>query len=298
MSFLRLMMAGCVACVGLLAAACNRPGDSPGDGRPQIVATTSVLGDVVRNVVGDSADVVVLIPDGVDAHEFQPSPGQIAQAQKADLLVVNGSGLEEHLDDVIQRTRGGGVEVFTATDHIAVRTSDDGTADPHFWTDPVAMQQVVSALGEELAGRFGPDTAQRATDYRAALAQLQAGDEAAVATVAPQRRLLVTGHDDLGYWAERYGFRVVGAVVPSTSTNAEASAADIAALEQTIRDTGAPALFTEAGTSQVLAQRIAQDTGVEVVEVQVERLPADGTYIGLVQELTTTITTHLGESAG
>lgn len=278
-----------------------------GDTTRTIVATTPVLGSVVESVVADSVEVVTIMPNGSDPHSFSPSASQVNEMMDADLLVINGEDLEEGLEEAIDRAVDTGVPVFAATDHVEVReisqtknseepADDHGHSggDPHFWLDPVLMQDVVAALGPAIEAELGVDVAQGTEAFEDDLATLHAANEAAVAEVPESKRKLVTGHDSLGYWADRYGFEVIGAVVPSISTQAESSSRQVADLGKLIREEGVNTIFTEAGTSPALAETIASETGARLVEIDVETLPDDGSYITLVSELTQTITANLG----
>lgn len=278
-----------------------------GDTTRTIVATTPVLGSVVESVVGDSVEVATLMPNGSDPHSFSPSASEIDEMMEADLLVINGEDLEEGLEDAIDVAIDSGVPVFTATEHIEVReisrTSDGeepadehehSGGDPHFWLDPVLMQDVVAALGPAIEAELGVDVSQGTDTFEDDLATLHAANEAAVAEVPESKRKLVTGHDSLGYWADRYGFEVIGAVIPSTSTQAEASSRQVADLSGLIREQGVSTIFTESGTSPAIAETIVSETGARLVELDVEILPDDGSYITLVSGLTQTIVANLG----
>ncbi|MCC7076147.1 MAG: zinc ABC transporter substrate-binding protein [Acidimicrobiia bacterium] len=274
--------------LALTVGACGR-GDAEAD-LPRVVATTPVLGDVVSTVVGDRADVVTIMPNGADPHAFAASASQVDDILGADLLVVNGSDLEEGLTDVVEQARDAGVPTFTATDHTPAAPEE---GDPHFWLDPRAMQDVVTALGAAVEDELAIATETEVGTYNAALTELDTANAAAVADVPPERRKLVTGHDALGWWAARYGFEVVGLVVPSTSTQAETSARQSADLTRTLTESGVDVIFVDTGRSPAIADNIARDSGARVVELDIETLPADGSYITLVERLTETITTAL-----
>ena len=252
-------------------AACGGDG-SEDSGRPRVVVTTSILGDVVERLVAGEADVEVVLPAGADPHDFLPSVRQAETMSEADLLVVNGAGFEGGLASVIAAAEDAGTTVFVATDHIDLL--DD---DPHFWTDPRRMLDVVEALAAALPAAPG------AGDYVEELRALDVAIEEQLATV--DRRVLVTNHEVLGYFADRYGFEVVGTVLAMT-TGAEASAADIEALAATIRAERVPAIFAEASSSADLADALAEEVGdVEVVELFAESLGEPGSeadsYVGM-----------------
>jgi zinc/manganese transport system substrate-binding protein len=253
-------------------AACGG-GGAEGGGRPQVVVTTSILGDVVEQLVDGTAEVVVVMPRGADPHEFSPSARQAEAMAGADLLVVNGSGFEGGLESAVEAADAAGAELFVATDHVDLL---DG--DPHVWTDPRRMRAVAEALAAALPAAPGADA------YLAELDELDAVIEQTLEVV--DHRVLVTNHESLAYFADRYGFDVVGTVIPSTSTRAEASAAAIDQLAATIRAQQVPAIFVESSSSADLAEALAEEVGhVEVVELFAESLGEPGseagTYIGM-----------------
>ena len=250
--------------LALLLAGCGGgdavPGAVPGEcGSPDVVVTTSILGDVVGNVVGDRGRVEVLMPVGADPHSFQPSASQAAALREADLVVVNGLGLEEGLHDVIEAAEADGVTVVEAASFVealpfgevaghegegtAVEGEEHahGTLDPHIWTDPARMADVVTGLGEALASA-DPACADRwraaAEGYRQELLDLDEEIAAILEAVPAAQRKLVTNHLAFGYFADRYGFEVLGAIIPGGATFAAPSPADLAALVETLRGRG------------------------------------------------------------
>ena len=280
-----------IAVVALAAAtaACTGSGEGS-DGRPTVVVTYSVLGALVRDAVGDAADVKVLIPDGSDPHEWEPSARDIERVNHADLIVRNGLGLEGGVLDVLDIAEDDGVPTFVASDHVRVRTVGDGEGlpggdsdqatgapDPHLWMDPLTMRDVIAALGPALSA-LGIDATAGVARVVAGLEQLDAQVAAVLAPIAPADRILVTGHESLGYFADRYGFRLVGAIVSSLTTQADVSAKELAHLADAIRREGVKAVFTEIGTSRQIADAISDETGVQVVELASHNLPGDGTY--------------------
>jgi zinc/manganese transport system substrate-binding protein len=292
--------------LGLATTAACGDASEPSDARPTVVVSFPVLASVVRDVVGDAARVQVLMPNGIDPHDWSPSAKDVAALDDADLVMVNGLGLEEGLEDALAEAERAGVAVFEATDHVTLRelgadphaedgtesTDDHGTEDPHVWMDPLAMRDVAAALGTALT-----DAGIGATGATATVAALEAlhrdaGGE--LAALPHERRKLVTGHESMGYFADRYGFELIGAVVPGLTSQAEVSAADLAALEATIEREGVPAIFTEMGTPAKVVQAIAGDTGVAVVELATHTLPADGTYRTFLMTTAKSIADALG----
>ena len=290
------------ACTSGEAATSRQTGSGP----LSIVATTSVLGDVVANVVGDAATVEVLLPIGADPHDYQPSARQLGLVNQADLVVANGLGLEEGLVDALQSAEADGaniLEVAPLVDPIplaaAVPEGDEcdprperiptRSCDPHVWTDPVRMAAAARAIAAELTAMDGSvDWEGNAERYAQ---ELLAADEeiaAALAAVPAGRRILVTNHDSLGYFADRYGFDVVATVIPGGNTLGDPSSAELADLVAVIADTGVPAIFAENVEPPTLAEAVAAEVGdgVAVVELFTDSLgePGSGadTLIGML----------------
>lgn len=283
-----LIVLFCVlAAVGTVATGCS-DGDSSSDRRPSIVVTHAVLGSVVEDLVGDAADVRVLMPSGADPHDFQPSAKDIAALRNADLVVTNGLGLEESLDDALRQAQADGTAVFTAGDHVEVRRVA-GAADPHFWTDPNQMRTVVAALATAVDDELGIDMASRAEAADKRLGALDGSILGALAHITASRRKLVTGHESMGYFARAYGFELVDTVVPGLSTQAGVSASQLAELKNTIARERVPVVFIEAGTPRQVTDAIADETGVSVVEIPSHSLPDAGSYDSLMRETATRI---------
>lgn len=304
----RALAATMVLLVALLPAACG--GGDTGDeaSGPRIVVTTPVLGALVSDLVGDGARVEVLMPGGVDPHDFQPSAKDAERLRAADLVVVNGLDLEQGLTAAVGEAERDGVPVFRVTDHVALRelgeeaghdeeagdAGHDHAEDPHVWTDPVAMSRAMAALAPVVRRETGLDVAGRLADQRARLAALDDELAGRARTVPPARRVLVTGHESLGYFADRYGFRVVGAIIPSLSSQAEPSARQLEALTGVIRREGVPAVFTELGTPPAVAEALAEDAGVRLVEIPTHTLPEDGRYDTFMRRIMDGVVEGLG----
>jgi len=285
--------------VGMLSAmgACGSGGGTSSS-RPQVVVTTSVLGDVVRNLLGDAADVLVIIAPGSDPHEIAPSARQVAAMRQADVLVVNGLGLEAGLVDTIDAARREGTDVVTAADGVEVL---DG--DPHWFTDPVRMRSAASRLATALLDQVPAlDTAPvraRITRYLDALEALHAEIVETLAVIPAQRRILVTNHSAFGYFAARYDFDVLGTVIPSGSPLAEPSARSLRTLAEQIQTAGVPAIFAETSSPARLAQALAAEGAhTEVVELYTESLGPPGsagaTYLDMMRTDARRIAAALG----
>lgn len=269
---------------------------------PSIVVTTQVLGSVVRDLVADEADVTVLMETGADEHTWQPSARDSEALFGADLIVANGLDLEEGLISLLAQAEASGVPIFRATDHVAVRSATDdladeepaasdhehGPSDPHFWLDPLAMRDAVLALGPALE-TAGVDATATSAAMAAELEALDAEIEALLKPIPADDRLLVTGHDALGYFTDRYGFRVIGTVIPGLSTSDEPSARDIAELLDAIRASGARVLLSDVATPPSVAGAVAGEAGLRLVEVQVAQPPESGSYADLLRILATSI---------
>jgi zinc/manganese transport system substrate-binding protein len=280
----------------------------PGSGKRTIVVTYSILGSVVKDLVGDAFEVVVSIPDGLDPHEWEPSAKDIEAIDRAALVVENGLGLEEGMSKALAAAKKAGVKVFTASDHVIVRTvgagegipSGDpdqaiGAEDPHIWTDPVTMRAVADALAEEIKADYRVDLSKRQADLDSRLDALDAEVSAAADKLPEERRKLVTGHESMGYFAQRYGFKLVGALVPSLSSQAESSAADFVALKKLVQANGMSVIFTEFGENPKVALALAREAKVRSVLLTTHALPKGGDYYDFIRGLSSTIASALSQ---
>jgi zinc/manganese transport system substrate-binding protein len=274
--------------------------------KKSIVVTYSILGSVVKELVGDKATVTVSMPNGLDPHEWEPSAKDIEIINNADLVIENGLGLEGGMEKTLESARNNGVKFFTAADYITVRhvgpgegipTGDPdqaiGAPDPHLWMDPLAIKSIVAALSDELKKDFNLDVSPQATDLQNRLDTLNTEVTTIVAQIPQNDRKLVTGHESMGYFAQRYGFKLVGVIIPSLSSQAGVSAADLAELKKSIQDNQVKAIFTELGTSPTVAKAIGDETGVKVVELTTHALLSDGSYFTFMKNLATVITNAL-----
>jgi zinc/manganese transport system substrate-binding protein len=272
---------------------------------PQIVVTYSILGSLVSDVVGSSAQVTVLMPNGADPHQWQPSAKDIETLNNADLVVTNGLGLEGGLADVIEQAVKEKVSVFVATDHIKVRLVGEGEGadpsdadqsvgaeDPHLWMDPVTLIDVVEALVETLA-LANIDVTEQGMKVTEDLATLDNEVGKMVGEIPADKRQLVTGHESLGYFAARYGFSLTGAVIPGLSSESESAAGDLSALKEKIVEQQVNVIFTELGTDRDVVDALATDAGVTVVELSTHLLPTDGSYRSFLIDLASTIVNAL-----
>jgi ABC-type Zn uptake system ZnuABC Zn-binding protein ZnuA len=270
--------------------------------RPDVLASTTFLADIARNVAGSRLTVESLLPIGADPHSYQPTPQDAAKITDSKLLIVNGLEYEHFIETLLENA-GGERMVITASDGIEARHGEEhaGAAesgsgheheagDPHMWLDPTLVIHYVENIRDGLIA-FDPEGEavyrSNAEAYIVALKDLDAWIVEQVAQVPPQRRLLVTNHEALGYFAERYGFTITGTVIESFSSGASPSAAQMSGLIQQIKSSGAPAIFLDASDNDALARQIAAETGVNVVtDLHLESL-TDGapaaTYIDMMK---------------
>lgn len=262
---LAALLGGVTGCAGSAPA-----GDAD---RPVVVVTTTVLGDVTAHLVGDQAEVLTLMAPGADPHSTGMSAQQAQQLRTADLVVSNGLGLEEGLQQQLDRAAEDGTTTFVAGEHVDVLEysgEDASGPDPHFWTDPARMVAVVDALSTTLAGLDGIDAARltaATTAYRAELTALDEELRTRFAAIPADRRALVTNHHVFGYLAQRYDFEVIGAVIPGGATLAAPSAADLQDLAEAIRSSGVPAIFADSSHPDRLVQVVAEHTGLDIAVV-------------------------------
>ncbi len=267
----------------LALAACDTAPSGPDDGIV-IVATTSVLGDIVQFVAGDEARLEILIPIGVDAHDFSPSAQQASVISGADLVVANGLGLEAGLGDFITAAAADGVEVLEVApllDPIPLR-SDETTLDPHFWMDPLRAGEAAREIAEALAARTEGGWEERAGAYALQLEATDVTVSELLSVIPAPGRIMVTNHESLGYFADRYEFEILGVVVPGGSTLAEPSSAHLAELVEIMDEAGANVVFAETTEPATLAEAITSELGADarVVELYTESLGEPGSEAG------------------
>jgi zinc/manganese transport system substrate-binding protein len=266
---------------------------------PTVVVTYSVLGSIVEQLVGDAATVTTLIPDGQDPHEFEPSAKDIESLNNANIVVSNGLDFEEGLEETLENAKTAGVKVFMAGEHITVRKTEDGDEhgdehgafDPHLWLSPATMLEMLPELSEALSAAIGADLSVQLETLSAELTALDTQIQEIIGVVKCE---LVSGHDELGYFADRYGCEVIGAVIPSLSTTSEASAGELADLKAEIDIRGVPAIFTGLGTSPAVAEQLASELGVKAVTLSTHFLDGVSTY----QEFMLRMTNQIAEALG
>ena len=221
----------------------------------KVVASTSIVYDVVRTIAGKDADVYGLIKPGIDPHGFEPAPRDIARAESADLIFVNGFGLEENLLSTLEKVKPNAVvEVSSLIDPIegggevhGEHAADHHHAiDPHTWMSPMNVISWVDVIEGALSKADPAHRAsysERASAYRQALIGLHTKIEEEVAKIPVGQRVLLTDHNTLGYFARDYGFKVVGSILSGFSSNTEPSAKDLASLAGIIREHDVQVVF-------------------------------------------------------
>ncbi|RCG21574.1 zinc ABC transporter substrate-binding protein [Streptomyces diacarni] len=245
------------------------------DERPTVVVTTNILGDITRQIVGGEAEVKVLMKPNADPHSFGVSAAEAAEIESADLVVYNGLGLEENVLRHVSAARDSGVPtlgVGKAVDPLTYKSDETaGRPDPHFWTDPYRVRKAVRLIGEKVAGEVdGVDKkaiAAQTTEYGDKVRRLSARMKERFAAIPKERRKLVTNHHVFGYLAHRFRFQVVGAVIPSGTTLASPSAADMKSLATTIDRTGVKAIFVDSSQPDRLARVLKRESHVDVAVV-------------------------------
>jgi zinc/manganese transport system substrate-binding protein len=326
----------------LLAMLLMGCGSSPADDDPDlplVVATTSIWGDVARQIVEDEARVEVLIPIGADAHDYEPTQQQVALLLQADLVIANGLGLEEGLLDILESAAADGANIFEVApeldpiefghdhedhdhdhedadhedadhdheDHEDADTDhghdhEHGDLDPHVWFDPIRVGRGAGLIAERLT-EVAPevDWSERAQNYVVSLQELDQEIEDILGVVPEERRRIVTNHDALGYFADRYHFEVIGVVIPGGSTLADPSSAQLARLVDAMGEGGVSTIFAETSQPTRLAEAVAAEVGedVAVVELYTESLDESGsdadTLIGMLRTNARAIADALSE---
>ena len=293
--------------LGLLLAACGGAQTEPTTVEEsategvsiKVLASTTFLADIAQNVAGDRAKVESLLPFGADPHSYQAAPTDVAKIAESNVLILNGVEYEHFIEPLLENAGGErmvieaatGIEPHQMEEHAEGEEGHDHEAgDPHMWLDPNLVITYVENIRDGLseADPEGAETYKANADaYIAQLQELDAFIKEQVDSVPAERRLLVTNHEAMGYFAERYGFEVVDTIIPSLSTEASTSAQEIAAAIEAIKASGAPAIFLGEVENTDLAEQIASETGVKVVDSLYLETLTDGapaaTYIDMMK---------------
>lgn len=270
----------------LLVAACGgedeggAPARSGAVERPVVVATTTQLGDIVRQVAGDAAEVHQVLQANTDPHEYEPRPDDVKAVAGAKVVFESGNELDHWMEEMVEQAGGGPAEVAIAPDHTPHKVEgehheegeedehghEESEFDPHWWHDPRNVEAAIGVIEAELAKAAPANAAAYKANASAYLQKVQAldqGIETCMSTVPAAERKLVTSHDAFGYFTARYGVTVVGAAIPSQSTEAQPSAGEIAKLADVVRREQVKAIFPESSINPQLAETLARQTGAK-----------------------------------
>ena len=229
----------------------------------KIVASFSILGDMVEQVVGDHASVTTIVGPDADAHVYQPNIADARAVADADLVFVNGLGFETWSSTLIAES-GTEAEVFVATDGITP-IDVEGEIDPHAWNslmNGVVYVQNITAAVSALMPDHAADFEANAAAYIAELKALDTSTKDTLAGLPLESRVVVTAHDAFGYLEDAYGLTFLAPV--GIDTEAEPSAQELAALIDQLKANGAAALFVENISSPALIEQISAETGIVV----------------------------------
>jgi len=282
----------------LLVTSCGTIASPSGTADPVILTSSTVLADITRHIAGDRLKVESLLPIGADPHSYQPTPRDAALIVESPLIIINGLGYESSLEPLLENISAGN-KIIEASTGISARNDAD-ELDPHVWLDPNLMLIQVENIRAALT-RYDPDGAAiyqtNADEYARRLTELDAWISQQVSEIPVEKKLLITNHEALGYFAERYGFVVAGSVLESFSTDASSSALQMAALIDNTKSSRARAIFLDTGDNPELAAQIASETGVRVIDdLHLESLtdgdPA-GSYIDMMKYNVTQIVSAL-----
>jgi ABC-type Zn uptake system ZnuABC Zn-binding protein ZnuA len=304
------MLVSAVAILGLLVGACGGgagpAGPSGADERLQVVATTTILADLVAQVGGERVSVTSLVPKGGEVHTFDPTPSDVRRIADADLVVLNGLGLDEWLADLVRDagTDAPVVELGENLDGVAYleggphdeegeapaqETSDANAGEevnPHLWLNAA----YAAKYAERIAAALAAADPEHAADYEAGLAayakvlaDLDASAKARLGAIPEANRAVISFHDAFPYFADAYGLTIDGTVVDAPGQ--DPSAGDVSALIKVIEAKGIKAIFAEAQFNDDLVRTLADETGATVVSnLYSDTLgdaPAD-TYAGMM----------------
>ena len=233
-----------------------------------VIATMSIVADLAEHVGQERVRVDTIVPVGADPHTFEASPSDAAGVEQADLIIANGSGLEEAW--LLEMVSGRDTPVALLTDGLEPLQGtvghDDDEPDPHMWNDPLLVTSYVDNLVEaltEVDPEGGQTYAAQASAYMDDLEALDEWVRAGVESIPPDQRKLVTTHDAFSYFGQRYGFEIVGSLY-GVSTEVEPSPTNVAELVADVREAGVPAIFVESLTDPTLMERVAGEAGVEL----------------------------------
>lgn len=256
------------------------------------LAIEMFLADIAQNIAGDQMTIDSFIPPGMDPHNFELNPQDRVKIEESPILIINGAGLETWISPILDDIQEEKM-VITASEGLATRQSsgNHGEIDPHFWLDPQLVITYVQNIRDGFI-QFDPEAKpvyeKNAEDYIQKLSELDAWIEERVAKIPVENRKLVTNHESLGYLADGYGFEIIGAIIPSTSSGSSPSAEELANLVDLIKTSGSKAIFIEVESNPQLANQIARETGIKVIQdLYTHSVPPDTgispTYIDMMK---------------
>ncbi|MCD6401726.1 MAG: zinc ABC transporter substrate-binding protein [Anaerolineales bacterium] len=309
----RMLNITALVILALILMACNptQPQtSSETPGKLKVVATTTIVGDVVSNVGDDLIDLTILLPIGTDPHAFDPNPQDVVKISDAEIIFINGAGLETFLEPLLENanTKNKVISVSEGIDLINTSNNQEeksaanpkNSYDPHVWTDPnntiVWVDNIEKALIEA-----DPNNAaayhKNAENYRAELHDLDQWIRNQVSQIPPENRNIITDHLIFAYFARRYDFNQIGAIISGYSTLAQPSAQELAALEEAIHKVGVRVILVGNTINPNLAERVAEDTGSQLVFIYTGSLSPKGdgasTYLDYIRYNVNTIVNAL-----
>jgi ABC-type Zn uptake system ZnuABC Zn-binding protein ZnuA len=296
--------------LALALSACSSSLGTKSSSGFEVVTTVSPITDIARNVAGNVVHVDGLIPEGVDSHTFEPTPGSVRLIGKADIIFLNGLHLEDPTLRLANANHKPGARIYQLGPQVISQNQyvydfsfpkTGGKPNPHLWMDPAFAIRYAELIRDQLIAVYPAGADQFRANTRAYLMllnRLNAAVQTAVDTIPPANRVLLTYHDSFAYFAKHYGLRVIGAIQPSDF--AEPSGKEVASLIRQIKAEHVPAIFgSEVFPSPVLAQ-IGRDTGAKYeATLRDDDLPGDvggaqHSYVGLMVYDVRTIVTDLG----
>jgi ABC-type Zn uptake system ZnuABC Zn-binding protein ZnuA len=240
----------------------------------KVLVVETFLADITQNIAGDRLIIDTLLPIGVDPHAFQPTPQDVSRIAESQLLIINGAGFETWVVKTLDNAGGQHTVLEAAAGLTSRQPSSNETldpqhaSDPHFWLDPNNVIKYAENIRDGLtaADPAGKTIyAQNTEKYTHQLTELDQWIKTQVSQIPVEKRLLVTNHESFGYFADRYGFTILGTVIPSTSSEASPSAKQMAAIIDRIKQNSIKVIFLETGANPRLAEQIAQETGAQVI---------------------------------
>jgi ABC-type Zn uptake system ZnuABC Zn-binding protein ZnuA len=273
----------------LMLSACQVTSAAESD-QLRVVTSSQIVGDVVQNIAGDLIDVTFLIPAGTDPHAYEPTPQDATKLAEADLIFINGFGLEESLQPLLSDQSERVVDISEWIEPLVMVEEGESGPDPHVWTNPLNVKVWVDHIARSLQDLDPANASAYADNAESFLVQLDELDVWAreqISQIPQAERVLVTDHEAFGYFADHYGFEIVGVVIPGYSTLSEPSAGELAQLENDIQDLGVKAIFVGVSLNPSLAEQVAADTNVQLIPIYTESLSnANGsasTYLEMIR---------------